>query len=115
MRNPQRLKYMLYVLQKFEGQILDNRLATKICGETIRFGLYRPMKQIPSVKQKWETTQKGEFSDYMLTDYEVQKMLYYNPQSHKEAGFDKGWPSRFATIYHEKQNCRRYRLLLLLI
>ena len=26
-------------------------------------------------------------------------MLRNNPQSHKEAGFAKGWPSRFATIY----------------
>ena len=29
MRNPGRLKFMLYVLNKFEGQILDDELATK--------------------------------------------------------------------------------------
>lgn len=99
MRNPGRLKFMLYVLAKFEGRILDDKLAIEICGETIRYGLYRPMKQTMQVKQKWQSTSKGEFSNYQLTDEEVRSMLVINPQSHKEAGFAKGWPSRFATIY----------------
>ena len=99
MRNPGRLKFMLYVLAKFEGLILNDELATKICGETIRYGLYRPMKQTLQVKQKWQSTNSGDFSDYLLTDEEVKRMLTLNPQSHKEAGFAKGWPSRFATIF----------------
>lgn len=99
MRNPGRLKFMLYVLNKFEGQILNDELATKICGETIRYGLYRPMKKLLSVQNKWASTSNGEFSEYMLTDEEVTLMLRNNPQRHKEAGFAKGWPSRFATIY----------------
>ena len=99
MRNPGRLKFMLYVLNKFEGQILDDELATKICGETIRYGLYRPMKKLLSVQNKWASSDQGEFSEYLLTDEEVALMLRNNPQSHKEAGFAKGWPSRFATIY----------------
>jgi hypothetical protein len=99
MRNPERLKYMLYVLAKFERQRLDDNLAIKICGETIRYGLYRPMKKLLSVTAKWTSTSQGSFSDYMLTDEEVYLMLCNNPQSHKEAGFGKGWPSRFATIY----------------
>ena len=99
MRNPGRLKFMLFVLNKFEGQILDDNLATKICGEAIRFGLYRPTKQLPSVKDKWASTAKGEFSEFMLNDEEVTMLLHNNPQSHKEAGFAKGWPSRFATIF----------------
>ncbi len=99
MRNPGRLKYMLYVLNQFDGQILNDNLATMICGETIRYGLYRPMKKLISVKNKWESTEQGEFSEYLLNDNEVSLMLRNNPQSHKEAGFAKGWPSRFATIY----------------
>ncbi len=99
MRNPGRLKFMLYVLNKFEGQVLDNELATKICGETIRYGLYRPMKKIISVQRKWASSEQGEFSEFLLNDEEVTLMLNNNPQSHKEAGFAKGWPSRFATIY----------------
>lgn len=107
MRNPGRLKFMLYVLNMFEGQILNDELATKICGETIRYGLFRPTKRICDIiKQKWSTTPKGEFAEYALTDYEVQSVLDNNDsiqwddiKGHKEAGFAKGWPSRFATIY----------------
>lgn len=99
MRNPGRLKYMLYVLNMFDGQVLNDRLATRICGETIRFGLYRPMKKLPSVLQKWQTSDQGEFSEELLTGQEVELMMRNNPQSHKEAGFSKGWPSRFATIF----------------
>ena len=99
MRNPGRLKYMLYVLNKFDGQVLNDVLAEKICGETIRYGLYRPEKKMSSVKTKWMSTPQGEFSEYMLDDDEVSWMLNNNPQNHKEAGFAKGWPSRFATIY----------------
>ena len=107
MRNPGRLKYMLYVLNKFEGQILNDELATRICGETIRYGLFRPTKRISDIiKNKWSTTPKGEFSEYALTDNEMQSVLENNDSNlwddikgHKEAGFAKGWPSRFATIY----------------
>lgn len=99
MRNPGRLKYMLYVLNKFAGQVLNDDLAKKICGETIRYGLYRPTNKLPNVKGKWSTTPQGEFSEYILNDEEVCWMLDNNPQNHKEAGFAKGWPSRFATIY----------------
>ena len=70
MRNPGRLKFMLYILKKFEGQILNDELATKICGETIRYGLYRPMKKILSVQDKWASTSNGEFSEYLLNDDE---------------------------------------------
>ena len=89
MRNPGRLKFMLYVLNKFEGLVLDNELATKICGETIRYGLYRPMKKIISVQRKWASSEQGEFSEFLLNDEEVTLMLNNNPQSHKEAGFAK--------------------------
>lgn len=99
MRNPGRLKYMLYVLNKFEGQVLDDNLATRICGEAIRYGLYRPMKKLLSVKNKWASTRNGEFSEFMLNDEEVMLMLRNNPQCHGEAGFAYGWPSRFATIF----------------
>ena len=99
MRNPERLKYMLYILSKFRGQTLNDELATKIVGETIRYGLYRPMKQSDTIKSKWSSTSNGIFSEYILTDEEVKYMLKMNPQQHKEAGFAKGFPSRFATIY----------------
>lgn len=99
MRNPQRIKSMLWVLKKFNGLILDNELATKIVGETIRYGLYRPMKKCESIKAKWLNAPMGEFGNELLTDDEVKFMITNNPQKHKEAGFERGYPSRFATIY----------------
>ena len=99
MRNPARLKFMLYILSMYEGRILDDDLATEICGETIRYGLYRPTKQMASIKDKWRTTKSPNFAEYMLSDQEVAYMLEANPQKHGEAGFGYGWPSRFATIF----------------
>lgn len=98
-RNPQRLKALLYVFLKFDGQILTNALATDIVREIIRYGLYRPRFQTKSIKEKWATSPKGEFAETLLTDDEVEYLVRHNPQDHKEAGFDRGYPSRFATFY----------------
>lgn len=98
-RNPQRLKALLWVLKKFDGQILSDDLAIKIIAEVIRYGLYRPMKKTEDIKAKWKSSPQGEFADYILTDEEVMYILEHNPQNHKEAGFAKGFPSRFATFY----------------
>ena len=68
MRNPERLKFILYVLAKFRGKVLNDDLATEIVGETIRYGLYRPMKQNDVIKQKWMSTPNGVFSEYILND-----------------------------------------------
>lgn len=99
MRNPQRIKAMLWVLKKFDGQILNDALATKIVGETIRYGLYRPMKKSDSIKAKWLKAPMGEFGNELLSDSEVNFVISNNPQEHKEAGFERGYPSRFATIF----------------
>ena len=98
-RSPERMKGLLKVLSNFNRKKLTNALATEIVGELIRYGLYRPMKQSPEIKAKWKSTKSGEFSEVLLTDNEVITMLRNNPQDHKEAGFDKGWPSRFATFF----------------
>lgn len=98
-RNPQRLKALLWALKMFDGQTLSDELATKIVAEIIRYGLYRPQNITESIKMKWASSSQGEFSDYILTDEEVAYILTHNPQNHKEAGFSKGFPSRFATFY----------------
>ena len=98
-RNPQRLKSLLYILAKFDGQILTNELATQIVGELIKYGLYRPFIQSVEVKRKWASTSMGKFADSLLTNEEVNEIITNNPQNHKEAGFPKGYPSRFATIF----------------
>ena len=92
LRNPERLKWFLGVLKEYDGKVLDDELAEKIAGEIIRIGLYKPTRLSASVKQKNKTKEP-------LTDREVAKVLKDNPQNHKEAGFSKGWPSRFDTWF----------------
>lgn len=99
MRNPARLKQMLFVLNKFDGQTLTDDLAQDIVAECIRYGIYRPNKKSPSIKKKWKSSQAGTFSKELLTQSEVDYIIRNNPQKHKEAGFAKGYPSRFATIF----------------
>lgn len=99
-RNPSRVKSLLYVLKAFDGEILTNTLCEKIMGELIRHGLYRPMKEIlPSIQDKYKGTPRGGFANLLLSDNEVFHLLKANPQHHKEAGFDAGWASRFATVF----------------
>lgn len=98
-RNPARFKRYLYVLNKYVGQILTNSLATEIVGEAMRYGIYRPRKKTPSIASKWPHASAGDFAEEKLTNAEVAWLLDNNPQKHKEADFDRGWPSRFATIF----------------
>src|SRR3990172_892485 len=92
LRNPERLKWFLGVLKNYDGQLLTNELAEEIAGELIRIGLYKPTKLTDAVKKKFKTKEP-------LTDKEVAIVLKNNPQNHKEAGFNKGWPSRFDTWF----------------
>lgn len=98
-RNPKRMKGLLNILSNFDGEILTNELAQEIMGKLIRYGLYRPVIKTNTVKDKWNDTKNGEFSNVLLSNLEVKDMLQNNPQEHKEAGFDRGWPSRFATVF----------------
>jgi len=92
LRNPERLKWFLGVLKDYNGKVLDDQLAEEISGEVIRVGLYKPTNTSAVVKNKIETKEP-------LSDSEVKKVLEDNPQNHKEAGFSKGWASRFDTWF----------------
>ena len=92
LRNPERLKWFLGVLKEYDGQILNDELAGKIAGEIIRIGLYTPTNLSANIRKKIKAKEP-------LTDQEVAKVLKKNPQNHKEAGFSKGWPSRFDTWF----------------
>lgn len=92
LRNPERLKWFLGVLKNYDGKILTNDLAENIAGEIIRTGLYKPTKLSASVRDKIKSKEP-------LSDGEIKKILTDNPQKHKEAGFDRGWPSRFDTWF----------------
>ncbi len=102
-RNPRRMKALLNILSKYNEQVLTNDSARAIMGEIIRYGLYRPTRGVTKqIEKKWGSKRISENSSIgveLLTDLEVQSQLDSNPQEHKEAGFDRGWPSRFATVF----------------
>lgn len=97
------MKGFLNLLFKYNGQILTNLLAETIMGEAIQYGLYRPTRGItPEIERKWGSKRISETSTIgleLLSEQETVKLLTDNPQNHKEAGFENGWPSRFATIF----------------
>ena len=106
-RNPERYKDFIHLLKKFDGQILTADIVEQFERETFKCGLYRPVKRIPeSAKQKWGNTSPGDFGEYALTDEETKTIFDGNDprihddiKGHKEAGFEKGWESRFETQF----------------
>lgn len=91
-RNPERLKDFLTVLSQYDGEILTNKIIESVAKELIKRGLYKPMKISDDVKEKWKF-------EIELDDAETETVFDDNPQSHKEAGFDRGWASRFDTWF----------------
>lgn len=105
-RNPERYKDFMHILKRFDGQVLSEDTIERIECELFRVGLYRPVQLPNSVKTKWATTKRGEFAEEPLTGKEAQKVYSLNDpnkndniKGHKEAGFPKGWPSRFDTQF----------------
>ena len=92
MRNPERLKNFLLILSEYDGEILTNDIIDKVSKKLIQKGLYQPMKISEIIKDKWK-------NEIELNETETENVFLDNPQSHKEAGFDVGWPSRFDTWF----------------
>lgn len=92
MRNPERMKDFLEVLARYDGEILTNRLIMRVVKELIQSGEYRPRSVSEVIKRKWIREER-------LSDHEAEIVIEDNPQMHKEAGFDRGWPSRFDTWF----------------
>ena len=102
MRNPARMKGLLNIFSKYNNQVLTNELSILIMGEVIRYGLYRPVRNNETILDKWGGSRISENSQIgveLLNNDEVNYLIQNNPQNHKEAGFEKGWPSRFATVF----------------
>ena len=91
-RNPQRFKLFLGVLKEFNGKVLSEELIYRICKKIINEGLYTPTQLSPNVRQKLKAGKE-------LSERELKKILKDNPQKHKEAGFSRGWASRFDTWF----------------
>ena len=94
MRNPERIAHFLEVISVHEGKILTNELIDEVVATLIQKKLYIPM--VVTRRPDWRALlDTAEYFD-RGTALEIMRL---SPQSHKEAGFDKGWPSRFDTWY----------------
>ena len=95
LRNPERAKYFLKVIEKFEEKKLTNELAIEIVVNCIKEKIYRADKsynEIPRLKKKYTSNEK-------LSLDEAWELQQASDQDHKEKGFDWGWSSRFYTLY----------------
>lgn len=94
MRNPARIAGFLACMLPYEGQILTNAVIYKVAAALIKKKLYQPRYIYRTPGLKAVLNEEREF-----TDREAAEIMRNSPQNHKEAGFEKGWPSRFDTWY----------------
>jgi len=88
----ERLREFLWILFRYNNFVLTIEIIKKVTKELIQKGLYQPTRVSETVKNKWK-------QEIELSDFETEQVFADNPQSHKEAGFDKGWASRFDTWF----------------
>jgi len=95
MRNPTRIADFLEVLLPFEGKLLDNDTIMQIVKAILKKKIYT------TVPEKRDAELKSILADpeAEFNDEQLEKIISDASQNHKEAGFDKGWPSRFDTWY----------------
>ncbi|MDR2104178.1 MAG: AlwI family type II restriction endonuclease, partial [Deferribacteraceae bacterium] len=94
-RNPERYKYLLKVLLKYDGKILTTSLIDKVVFDLIANKLYIPFFVSRTLSLKKQLV----FAYEPFSDTDTAKIIRNSPQNHKEAGFEKGWASRFDTFY----------------
>lgn len=100
MRNPERIAGFLNCILPFEGQILSNDIIHEIAIKLIQSKLYYTQQyemKVPRYKEIFKNP------DLEFTRKDAEDIISNSPQKHKEAGFDKGWPSRFDTWYEFPQ------------
>ncbi|MCI9017090.1 MAG: AlwI family type II restriction endonuclease [Clostridia bacterium] len=94
-RNPERIKDFIKVIANYNNKILTNEIIIKIVKDMIAGKHYYTMyeKNNPNLNAIYRNT------DAIFSDEQLDEIIKNSPQDHKEAGFDKGWPSRFDTWY----------------
>lgn len=94
LRNPERIKVFLSVIAKYDKEILTNDVIKKIVFDLISSKIY-----IPTYVNRTPYLKKQLLSDAHFSKTDTETIIIHSKQEHKEAGFDRGWPSRFDTWY----------------
>ena len=87
LRSPERCKYLLKIIQKYNGRVLDDNLAVQIMKDCVKEKIYfseKASKLIPNYKEIYNSN--VEISDQMAKD-----IVTNVSQVHKQRGFEKGW------------------------
>ena len=91
-RSPERIRSFLKILKRYNGKVLTEDLIYKILSGIIGGGHYRPTGLTDIEKGLIDRKEK-------IAESIMQNIFNNNPQEHKEAGFPRGWPSRFDTFF----------------
>ena len=94
-RNPERIKDFIKVIANYSNKVLTNEIIMKIVKDMIAGKYYYTMYE----KGNSELNAIYSDSDAIFSNEQLEDIIENSPQNHKEAGFDKGWPSRFDTWY----------------
>lgn len=95
LRNPERIKGFMKVLSTYNNQRLTNEVIMKVVKDLIKGKLYTTMYE----RRNSELKAVLKDDNLEFSNRQVNRIIENSPQNHKEAGFDKGWPSRFDTWY----------------
>lgn len=100
MRNPERIAGFLKCILPYEGQVLNNDVIHEVAINLIRDKYYYTQKyemKVPEYRNIYNN------EDLSFTREQAEDIIKNSPQEHKEAGFERGWPSRFDTWYEFPQ------------
>ena len=95
LRSPERCKYLLKIIQKYNGQVLDDNLAIQIMKDCVKEKIYFSLKAFKLISNYKDTYN----SDIEISDQMAEDIVTKVSQDHKQRGFDKGWSSRFKTVF----------------
>ena len=95
MRNPERIVDFLNCLLPYEGHVLTHEVIMAVVYNAIREKLYKPVviNRTPKFSDVYNDV------ELKFTDGQIDEIIENSPQRHKEAGFAKGWDSRFDTFF----------------
>ena len=96
MRNPARIAAFINCILPYKGQMLTRNIIHEVAVNLISEKLYYTEKYEMKVPEYKEIYQSDELT---FTREQVEDIIANSPQDHKEAGFEKGWDSRFDTWY----------------
>lgn len=94
-RNPERIVKFLKCIKEFDRQNLTEETIYNIVSKVIKEKLYTTMY----IKRNHDLEKIYKNEELTFSDTQLNEIIENSPQKHKEAGFPKGWPSRFDTWY----------------